>query len=51
MKTLKTVFKAVGLALGVAVVVLSILNTLTPDTGMILLGLGLASLGIASLQE
>jgi hypothetical protein len=51
MKTLNTIFKAIGLALGVAVVVLSILETLAPSTGMILLGLGLAALGIANLQS
>ena len=48
---LKTIFYAVALAMGVAVIVLSILNTLSPSTGMLLLGLGVAVLGLAGLQS
>lgn len=48
---LDLVFKAVGLAMGVAVVVLSILGSMTPETGVLLLGIGLASLGIAALDN
>jgi hypothetical protein len=51
MNTLNTIFKAIGLALGVAVVVLSILGTLSTSTDMLLLGFGLAALGVASLRE
>lgn len=45
------VFRAVGLAMGVAVVVLSILGSMTPETGVLLLGIGLAALGIAALDS
>lgn len=45
------VLKAVGLAMGVVVIVLSILGTLTPETGFILLGIGMAALGLATLQK
>ena len=43
--------KAVTLAMGVAVVVLSVLNRLDPNTGLILLGIGLTSGGIALLRR
>ena len=42
--------KAVTLAMGVAVVVLSCLEVLEPKTGVTLLGIGLACAGIA-MQE
>ena len=45
------VLKAVGLAMGVVVVVLSILGTLTPETGFTLLGIGMAALGLDALQK
>lgn len=45
------VLKAVGLAMGVVVIVLSILGTLTSETGFILLGIGMAALGLATLQK
>jgi len=48
---LKTIFYAIALAMGIAVIVLSILNTLTVSTGMILIGFGLAVLGLAGLQK
>ena len=41
------IFKAVTLALGVAVVVLSCLGSLEPQTGVTLLGIGLACAGAA----
>ena len=47
----KLVLKAVGLAMGVAVVVLSILGAATVDTYITLLGIGLTALGINSLQD
>ena len=46
-----TVLKAVALALGVAVVVMSILGNLTPANGLSLLGLGLTALAITQFQE
>lgn len=41
------IFKAVTLAMGVAVVVLSCLGSLEPQTGVTLLGIGLACAGAA----
>ena len=41
------IFKAVTLALGVAVVVLSCLGSLEPQTGVTLLGIGRACAGAA----
>ena len=43
--------KAVALAMGVASVVLSILNTATVEVTMVLLGVGLFALALASLQQ
>ena len=44
---ISVVFKAVTLAMGVAVVVLSCLGSLEPQTGVTLLGIGLACAGAA----
>ena len=46
-----TVFKAVALAMGVAVVVLSCLGSLEAQTAVTLLGLGLACAGAAMLAK
>ena len=48
---LDTIFKAVALALGVAVITLNNLDSLTIDTAVTLLGIGLTCLAIASLQK
>lgn len=48
---LPLVFKAVGLAMGIAAVVLSYLGEGDVDTLITLLSIGLASLGIASLNQ
>ena len=45
------VIKAVALAMGVSVTVLSILGNLSTSTGFILLGIGLTCVGICLLQE
>ena len=45
------IFKALTLAMGVAVVVLSAIGSLEAQTGFTLLGIGLASAGIAMLQK
>jgi hypothetical protein len=50
-ETVSQVLKAVGLAMGVAVVVLSILNAGTTDTYVMLLGIGLFALGLNALSE
>ena len=46
-----TVFKALALAMGVAVVVLSRMDALETGTAVTLLGIGLASAGIAMLTK
>jgi hypothetical protein len=45
------VLKAVALAMAVASVVLGILNAAGPDTQVTLLGIGLFTLALASLQS
>ena len=45
------VLRAVALAMGVAVVVLSVLNTATVQTMVNLLGIGLFALALAALDE
>lgn len=46
----KTIFKGVGVAMGIAVIVLSVLGTATPTTLITLLGIGLFCLAVVSLQ-
>ena len=48
---ISVVFKAVTLAMGVAVVVLSCLGSLEPQTSVTLLGIGLACAGVALLEK
>ena len=48
---ISTVFKALTLAMGVAVVVLSCLDSLEPKVATVLLGIGLASAGVAMLDK
>ena len=48
---ISVIFKAVTLAVGVAVVVLSCLGSLEPQTAVTLLGLGLACAGAAMLAK
>ena len=43
--------KAIAMAMGVAVVVLSVLDELSVNSGMIMLGIGLACVGISMLRE
>lgn len=50
-KIISTVFKAMTLAMGVAVVVLSRLGSLEPQTAVSLLGIGLACAGVAMLEK
>lgn len=44
-------FKGVAMAMGIAVVVLSILNALEAHTGILLLGIGLSCIAISSIQS
>lgn len=48
---ISVIFKAVTLAMGVCVVVLSCLGSLEPQTAITLLGIGLASAGAAMLAK
>lgn len=48
---IRLVFKAVGLAMGVAVVALSIMGEIEADSAIMLLGIGLAGTGVAALME
>ena len=46
-EVVSVIFKAVTLAMGVAVVVLSCMGSLAPENAVLLLGIGLACAGIA----
>ena len=48
---ISVIFKTVTLAMGVAVVVLTCLGSLEPQTAVTLLGLGLACAGVALLAK
>ena len=48
---ISTVFKALTLAMGVAVVVLSCMGSLETQTAVLLLGIGLAGAGISLLEN
>lgn len=48
---ISTVFKALTLAMGIAVVVLSQLGSLEMETAVTLLGIGLACAGVALLEN
>ncbi|MCL2564777.1 MAG: hypothetical protein FWE24_03065 [Defluviitaleaceae bacterium] len=50
-KTISSILKAVPLAMGVAVVVLSILNEIETQSAIIMLGIGLACLAIGTLND
>jgi len=47
----KTVLSGIGLAMGVAVIVLGILDSSAPSSLLILVGIGVAALGLANLQR
>jgi hypothetical protein len=48
---LDTIFNAVALGMGVAVIVLNTLGTLTINTAITLLSIGLTALAMAGLQK
>ena len=48
---ISVIFKAVTLAMGVAVVVLSCMGSLETQTAVLLLGIGLAGAGISLLEK
>lgn len=50
-KITKITLKAIALAMGVAVMVMSMLKSLDSITAISMLGFGLAALGLASFQD
>jgi hypothetical protein len=50
-RILNLIFLAIAIGMAIAVVVLSILNTLLPTTAVLLLGIGLAALAISHLSS
>ncbi len=50
-KKINFIFSCVALAMGIAVVVLSILNKLNSTTAFTLLGIGLAALAITQIDD
>lgn len=50
-KTISTVFKAVGLAMGVATLVLSIMKKIDTNTAITLLSIGLIGIGIGQFGD
>ena len=50
-KLINVIFKSVGLAMGVAAVVLSIMKTIDTNTAIILLGIGVTAIGISQFNS
>jgi hypothetical protein len=50
-KAMNVIFKGIAVAMGVAVVVLSIMGSMSAETGILLLGIGLSALAIDALQK
>lgn len=50
-QTINMIFKAVGVAMGVATLVLSIMKTIEVETAITLLSIGVLSLGISQLNS
>ena len=50
-KTVSLILKAVSLGMGVAVIVLGILQVLSAETAVTMLGLGLTALSLETLQK
>jgi hypothetical protein len=51
MKNLIVIFNGIAVAMGVAIIVLNIVNPLSLTGATTLLGIGIAALGIANLQK
>jgi len=51
MKNVTLIFKAVALGMGVSTLVLSILGSLSIDTAITLLSIGVSSIAIVQLQD
>lgn len=50
-KMINTIFNAVGMAMGIAVTVLMILQQMPADKAILLLGLGVACLGMGAFTK
>jgi len=50
-KIVNLIFRAVALAMGIAVIVLSVLKKLDQEAGMLLLGVGLACLAVSLFEN
>ncbi len=50
-KLISTILYGIAVAMGIAAIVLNILGTLTTATGFTLVGIGLAAVAIAGLQN
>jgi len=50
MKNLNVIFNGIAVAMGIAIIVLNIVNPLSLATTTTLLGVGVTALGIANLQ-
>ena len=48
---IKISMRGIAMAMGIAVIVMSTLQTLEVDTGVSMIGLGLTALALATLQE
>lgn len=48
---IQMIFKAVGLVMGIGVIVLSITKVVSVETSVLMLGIGLACMGIAMLDQ
>jgi hypothetical protein len=51
MKNLSVIFNGVAVAMGIAIIVLNIVNPLSLTGATTLLGIGIAALGIANLRR
>jgi hypothetical protein len=51
MKNLNVIFNGIAVAMGVAIIVLNIVNPLSLTGATTLLGIGIAALGIANLRR
>lgn len=51
MKNLNVVFNGIAVAMGIAIIVLNIVNPLSLTGATTLLGIGVAALGIANLRK
>ncbi|MGM9940456.1 MAG: hypothetical protein ACI32N_00495 [Bulleidia sp.] len=48
---IQTIFRAVGLAMGIGVTVLTIMKTISTETAVLMPGIGLACMGIALFDQ